>query len=134
MVTRRERQREALEELKAILAGEHEEVKLVLVEGHRDVEAIKNLGTSMIVELNSHTGKTEHDIANDLSYKTRDVLVLTDFDEKGRSKAKRLSQLLEADGVHVHHELRRKFGRLMGILGVKTIESLDDISCDDSVV
>ena len=130
MVTSRERQYEALDELKAILAGEHEEFSLVLVEGHRDVEAIKKIGISTPVEVNSHIGKSEHDIATDLSQITRDILVLTDFDDKGITKAKRLSQLLEAEGVLVHHELRRKFGRLMGVLGVKTIESLDDIYSD----
>jgi len=133
MVTRRERQREALEELKAILVKEHGDVKLVLVEGHRDVEAIKNLSVSMPVEVSSHTGKTEHDIAVDLSRKARDILVLTDFDEEGRSKAKRLSQLLETEGVHVQRDLRWKIGKLMGVLGMNTIESLNNI-CNDSSV
>ena len=127
MTTRWERQRVALEELKAILTEKHEDVELVLVEGHRDAEAIKRLGAFMPVDLCSHTGKTEHDIVADLSSKTREILILTDFDEEGRSKAKRLSQLLEAEGVHVLNELRRKFGRLMGVLDLKTIESLDDV-------
>jgi 5S rRNA maturation endonuclease (ribonuclease M5) len=131
MTTRWERQHEALEELKAILTEKHEDVELVLVEGHRDVEAIKKLGAFMPVELSSHTGKTEHDIVADLSRKTREILILTDFDEEGRSKAKRLSQLLDAEGVNVRRELRRKFGRFMGVLGVKTIESLDDICSDN---
>ena len=132
MTTRWDRQREALEELKAILTEKHQDVELVLVEGHRDVEAIKKLGAFMPVDVSSHTGKTEHDIATDLSRKAREILILTDFDEEGRSKAKRLSQLLEAEGVNVRREQRRKFGRLMGILGLKTVESLDDV-CDDDL-
>lgn len=131
MTSRWERQSEALEELKAILTEKHQDVELVLVEGHRDVEAIKKLGAFMPVDVCSHIGKTEHDIATELSLRTREILILTDFDEEGRSKAKRLSQLLEAEGVNVHRELRRKFGRLMGVLDVKTIESLDDICSDD---
>ena len=131
MTTRWERQRDALEELKAILTEKHQEVELVLVEGHRDVEAIKKLGAFMPVDVSSHIGKTEHDIATDLSRRTREILILTDFDEEGGSKAKRLSRLLEAEGVNVHRELRRKFGRLMGVLGIKTIESLDNICSDD---
>ncbi|OGD58200.1 hypothetical protein A3K78_01135 [Candidatus Bathyarchaeota archaeon RBG_13_52_12] len=133
MTTRWERQREALEELKAILTEKHQDVELVLVEGHRDVEAIKKLGAFMPVDVSSHIGKTEHDIATDLSSKTREILILTDFDEEGRSKAKRLSKLLEAEGVQVRSEVRQKFGRLMGVLGVKTIESLDDIWDDLSL-
>ena len=131
MTTRWERRSEALEELKSILTEKHQDVELVLVEGHRDVEAIKKLGAFMPVEVSSHIGKIEHDVATDLSHKTREILILTDFDEEGGSKAKRLSRLLEAEGVNVHRELRRKFGKLMGVLGVKTIESLDDIYSDD---
>jgi 5S rRNA maturation endonuclease (ribonuclease M5) len=124
MVTRRERQHEAFDDLKLLL-GETEGV--VLVEGIRDVDAIKVLCPTAYVEVFSHVGKTEHDVVDALAAKTRSVLVLTDFDEKGVVIAKRLSQLLEAEGVHVDRETRGRIARLMGVLGVKTIEALDDI-------
>ncbi len=124
MVTRRERQQEALDELKLLLG---EEIGVILVEGARDVEAIKALSPDASVEVFSHVGQTEHDTANALAMKTREVLVLTDFDGKGASIAKRLSQLLEAEGVRVNREARGKIARLMNILGVKTVEALDDI-------
>jgi len=124
--TRRERQREALEDIKSILRGEDGEIGIILVEGPRDAEALRILGSSVKVEVSSRVGQTEPDVANGLAEKTRSVLVLTDFDEEGRKQAARLSELLEAEGVRVRRELRRKMGRLMGILGVKTVESLDD--------
>lgn len=126
MNTRRERQREALEDIKSILRGEDGEIGIILVEGPRDAEALRILGSSVKVEVSSRVGQTEPDVANGLAEKTRSVLVLTDFDEEGRKQAARLSELLEAEGVRVRRELRRKMGRLMGILGVKTVESLDD--------
>jgi 5S rRNA maturation endonuclease (ribonuclease M5) len=124
MVTRRERQQEALEELKLMLG---EAPGIILVEGVRDVEAVKALSPQSTVEVFSHVGQTEHDVVDAIAAKTRSILVLTDFDEKGASIAKRLTQLLEAEGVRVDREARGKIARLMGILGVKTIEALDDI-------
>jgi len=124
MVTRRERKQEAFDDLKLYLS---ETEGILLVEGIRDVEAIKLLCPAASVEVFSHVGKTEHDVVDALAAKTRRVLILTDFDEKGVAIAKRLSQLLEAEGVHVDRETRSRIARLMGVLGVKTIEALDDI-------
>ncbi len=126
MNTRRERQREALEDIKSILRGEDGEIGIILVEGPRDAEALRILGSSVKVEVSSRVGQTEPDVANGLAEKTRSVLVLTDFDEEGRKQAARLSELLEAEVGRGRRERRRKMGRLMGILGVKTVESLDD--------
>ena len=128
MVTRRERQHEAMEEVKNILRGGDAEAGIILVEGSRDADALRALGTSADIEVSSHVGQTEPDVAKGLADKTGSVLVLTDFDKKGRYQATRLSQLLEAEGVRVHRELRRKIGKLMGVLSVKTIESLDNVA------
>jgi 5S rRNA maturation endonuclease (ribonuclease M5) len=128
VITRRERQQEALEEIKNILRGGDAEVGIILVEGSRDADALRALGASIEVEVSSHVSQTEHDVAKGLADKTGSVLVLTDFDRKGRYQATRLSQLLEAEGVRVNRELRRKIGKLMGILGVKTVESLDNVA------
>lgn len=128
MTSRRERQQEALEDIKSILRGEDGGTGIILVEGSRDEDALRILGASVEIEVSSHVDQTEHDVAKDLAEKTRSVLVLTDFDLKGRYQAARLSALLEAEGVRVHRELRRKIGKLMGILGVKTVESLDNVA------
>jgi 5S rRNA maturation endonuclease (ribonuclease M5) len=123
MTTRRERQREALEGIKMAL---EEDVKLVLVEGTRDVKALHFLGVSTPIDVLSHVGIIEQDIVVGIASRTQSVLVLTDFDEKGRQLAIRLSALLAGEGVHVQQERRRKIMRLMGVLGIKTIEALDD--------
>ena len=126
MTPRGERQREAFDYLKAILIGGDYGVEFILVEGTRDVEALRFLGVTTPIDVFSHVGQAEHDVAAHISAKTRSVLVLTDFDEKGVSLAKRLTGLLAAEGVQVQVELRRKIGQLMSILGLKTVESLDD--------
>ena len=127
MPTRSERQSEALEKLESILRGEDEPIEFILVEGTRDVEALRFLGVTTTIDVSSHVRRAEPAIADNISTKTRNVLVLTDFDETGRNQAKRLTELLIAEGVHVQIELRRKIGRLMGILDLKTVESIDNL-------
>lgn len=126
LTTRSERQKEAFDEVKAILTGGDYGVEFILVEGTRDVEALRFLGVITPIDVFSHVGLTEYDVAIQISAQTRCVLVLTDFDETGKSLAKRVTELLAAEGVRVQVELRRKIGKLMGVLGLKTLESLDD--------
>ncbi|MCI0482848.1 MAG: hypothetical protein L0213_14815 [Candidatus Dadabacteria bacterium] len=126
MTTRGERQREAFDELKAVLTGGHYGIEFILVEGTRDVDALRAIGVETPIDVFSHVGQVEHDVALHISEKTRCVLVLTDFDETGIGLAKRITSLLAAEGVRVQVDLRRKIGQLMGVLSMKTIESLDD--------
>lgn len=126
MTTRSERQKEAFDELKAVITGGDYGIDFILVEGTRDVEALRFLGVTKPIDILSHVGHAEHDIAALISRKTRCVLVLTDFDEKGLSLARRITELLAAEGVQVQIELRRKVGYLMSILGLKTVEALDN--------
>jgi 5S rRNA maturation endonuclease (ribonuclease M5) len=127
MPTRSERQRETLDELEAILRGEDEPIEFILVEGTRDVEALRFLGVTAPIDVCSHVGQAEQDIAANISERTYSVLVLTDFDQTGRNQSKRLTELLAAEGVQVQVGLRRKIGQLMGILGLKTVESIDNL-------
>ena len=126
MTTRCERQRAAYDELKLVLTGGVYGIDFILVEGIRDVDALRSLGVTTPIDVFSHVGHVEHDIAIHISEKTQCVLILTDFDETGIGLAKRITALLVAEGVRVQIDLRRKIGQLMGILGLRTIESLDD--------
>src|SRR5512137_95050 len=113
MTTRTERQREAQDELKAILSGEDYEVEFILVEGTRDVKALRFLGVTTPIDVFSHVRQVEHDIVVHVSSRTRSILILTDYDEKGMILARRLTELLTAEGILVQVELRKKIGRLM---------------------
>ncbi len=122
----RQRKLEALEELTSLL--EEAEAELVLVEGKRDEAALRALGFRGRMEVSSHVREIPHDTANRLAQQARRVLILTDFDREGSSMAGRLSKLLEGESVVVDRGLRRRIGSVMGVLGVKTVESLDDIA------
>jgi len=126
LTARLQRQREAFDELKQILTSEDYGIDFILVEGTRDVDALRALGVTLPIDVYSHIRYMEHDIALYISKKTRYMLILTDFDDTGVKLAKRITALLTAEGVRVQADLRKKIGQLMGILCLRTIESLDD--------
>ena len=125
-----EQRKEALDELSKLLGDIHNYVDVVLVEGLRDVESLRNIGCSAEIEVLSHKGVNDFDLANDLSSRFESILVLTDFDEEGLSLNKRFTSLLEREGVRVESGLRLQVGKLMARIGVYAIEDLDNIKAD----
>ncbi|MCW4014704.1 MAG: toprim domain-containing protein [Candidatus Bathyarchaeota archaeon] len=124
--------KEALNELKQLFCELHNYVDIVLVEGLRDVESVKALGCIADLEVLSHTGVNDFDMADELAAKYRRVLVLTDFDEEGLNLNKRFTAILEHKEIHVDAGLRRRIGRLMAKIGVYAIEAVDNIA-DESI-
>ena len=124
--------KEALNELKQLFCELDKYVDVVLVEGLRDVESVKTLGCTANLDVLSHSGVNDFDLADELAGKYGRVLVLTDFDEEGLKLNKRFTGLLEHQGVHVEVGLRRRIGRLMAQIGIYAIEALDNIA-DTSV-
>ena len=119
--------REAMEELQKLLCELNNYIDLVLVEGLRDVEAVKRLGCVSEIEVLSHRGVNDFDLADQIAAKYASVLVLTDYDEEGLNLNKRFTGLLEHKGVHVETGLRQRIGRLMARIGVYAIEDLDNL-------
>lgn len=101
-------------------------VDAVVVEGARDVEALRRLGYRGRVEVCSRVGTADVDLVEGLA-KFAEVVVLTDFDKEGRRMNIRLTRLLERRGVKVDKLLRRMVGRLMAVLGVYAVEALDNV-------
>jgi len=101
-------------------------VDIVVVEGPRDVEALRNLGFEGKVTICSKVGVSDADLAESLADGASKVVILTDFDEEGRELNRRLSRLFERRGVKIEKGLRREAGRLMEYVGVYAIEALDD--------
>ena len=99
---------------------------VVVVEGPRDVEALRNLDFEGRVTICSKVGVSDSDLAESLADRDSKVVILTDFDEEGRELNRRLSRLFERRGIKVERELRREAGRLMAYVGVYAIEALDD--------
>lgn len=102
--------------------------EVVVVEGSRDVEALRALGFEGEIEVYSRCGEVEADLVEFFAERGSTILILTDFDEEGRQLNRRLSRHLEMRGVRVDRRMRREIGRLMILLGIHAIEALDDIA------
>ena len=113
-------------DLNSLLEEMEGTVDTVLVEGARDVEALRRLGFHGRIEVCSRVGVSNSDLVEGLA-RRKDVVILTDFDGEGRRLNRRLSRLLERRGVRVETRLRRAVGRLMAALGVYAIEALDNV-------
>ena len=125
---RDEERREALEELRRLLLEAERAGEVVVVEGMRDVEALRALGFGGEVVVYSKGGVPEADLVEGFAEGCSTILLLTDFDEEGRRLYRRLARHLEMRGVRVDRGLRRRVGRLMALLGVHAIEALDDVA------
>jgi len=122
-----ELRRQALLDLIALLGELEGAVDAVVVEGARDVEALRRLGFRGRVETCSRVGVSDGDLVEGIARSSWAVVILTDFDEAGRGLDRRLSRLLERRGVRVERRLRRAVGRLMAALGVYAVEALDNV-------
>ncbi len=115
-----------MEELRDLLNKMGYLAPIVIVEGPRDVEALRRIGYGGRIEISSKYGVSDSDFVESLARRVTSVIVLTDFDEEGRRINRDLTRLLERRGVKVEVGLRRQLGRLMAALGIYTIEALDE--------
>ena len=118
---------QALERLTHLLEELETLVDVVIVEGSRDLEALRKLGFRGEVSLFSQAGVPDADFIDTISREHGSVVVLTDFDDEGRKIDLALSEGFERRGLRVEKGLRREMGRIMAAIGVYAIESLDNI-------
>jgi 5S rRNA maturation endonuclease (ribonuclease M5) len=116
---------QALERLNNLLGELETLVDVVIVEGPRDLEALRQLGFRGEISLFSQVGVPEADFIDATSREHGSVVILTDFDEEGRKIDLALSEGFERRAVRVEKGLRREMGRIMAAIGVYAIESLD---------
>jgi 5S rRNA maturation endonuclease (ribonuclease M5) len=102
-------------------------VDVVIVEGLRDLEALRRLGFRGKIALFSQVGVPDTDFIDTISRDHGSVVILTDFDDEGRKIDLALSEGFERRGLRVEKGLRREMGRIMSAIGVYAIESLDNI-------
>jgi 5S rRNA maturation endonuclease (ribonuclease M5) len=95
---------------------------VLLVEGRRDVEALTRLGISGEIVMTSQRSLLT--LAEDLASSGKDIIILSDWDERGEEVAKQISLYLEADGARPDKAIRES---LKGLLkkDIKDVESLD---------
>ncbi len=78
--------------------------ELVLVEGEKDQVALERLGFERIIKINR--GKALFAIADELAGKCGSVVVLSDFDRKGKEICAQLTKMLEQRHVKVNKKAR----------------------------
>jgi 5S rRNA maturation endonuclease (ribonuclease M5) len=76
--------------------------KLVIVEGLKDKEALAEFGITNVVILK----KALFSVAEQIAAMTKDCVILTDLDAKGKEIYGRMKRLLEKLGVRIDDEFR----------------------------
>lgn len=102
-------------------------VDVVIVEGNRDIKAMRKLGYKGEIISYSQVGVNDYDLTDEVAKIHDNVLILTDFDTEGRTINHRLVSLFESRGTKVEMGLRWEIRRRMAALGLYAIEAIDDV-------
>lgn len=102
---------------------EREPLVAILVEGDRDVAALRTLGTpEPIVKIN--IGASLLNFCETIAREYEGFIILTDWDKKGKELATRLEELLRSTGAKVDATYRRRLGAALPYQ-IHDVESLD---------
>ncbi|MGQ9743915.1 MAG: toprim domain-containing protein [Candidatus Bathycorpusculaceae bacterium] len=123
MSTHLKEKEEKILQLLKLLADENAKGKPIIVEGKKDIEALKKLGIGGKI-ITAKTGKSLLDLISEIEKAgTKKVILLLDFDRRGRELTKNLKTHLEKMGM----EANLKFWcGLTGVVGreLKDVEGL----------
>ncbi|MHC1579876.1 MAG: toprim domain-containing protein [Candidatus Alkanophagales archaeon] len=111
-------------ELELIIEEMNREVDAVIVEGSHDRAALEEMGFRKDMLLYSESKLSDGDFVELVSKKYERVVILTDYDRDGKYFNKKLSERLQQCGVCVEHTYRDKIGKLLGLCGIRDIESM----------
>lgn len=115
---------ERLERLEKVLdeLRELSETVPVIVEGRRDVAALRRLGVSRnVIALNK--GSSVFSFCEALSENHSEAVVLSDWDKRGGQIARRLKEALKANGVRTVEHIRMQ----MVILSKKEVKDIEGL-------
>ncbi len=76
---------------------------VIIVEGKKDKAALNKLGIMNIVEL---TKKPLFQIVEEIANDSREIIILTDLDKKGKELYGKLSRDFNKYGIKINNELR----------------------------
>lgn len=124
---REEERRAAWDELVSTLGEIDSFADVVIVEGRKDVRALKSLGLVKPIFKCSSPGRSHPDLVEEIAKDFMRVVVLTDFDDEGRDLNRKLAGMLRQRGLIVARSYRRAVGKILGELRVSTIESLSKL-------
>ena len=112
---------EALEELIGILIEASDRGAAIIVEGRKDRESLRALGANGPVIMASQ--RSALTLAEDVARAHREIIVLTDWDEKGEEMALQFEKHLRCSGSRGDVEIRSRLKRLVK-KEIKDVESL----------
>jgi len=101
---------------------ESERGALIIVEGHRDRDSLREMGITGRIFCLQNSGRNTVTVAEDLG-RERCVIVLTDFDREGVFLAKRFARTLISEKVRTNLFLWRDLRRLVKS-DIRSIEEL----------
>ena len=124
MSTRLKEKEEQILQVLEQLAEENKSGKPVLVEGRKDAEALKNLGINGQIIFAKTGGKSLLDVVSEIEVAgASEILMLLDFDRRGRELAERLKSHIEKMGIKANMQYWLKLSSLVG-REVKDVEGL----------
>jgi 2,5-diamino-6-(ribosylamino)-4(3H)-pyrimidinone 5'-phosphate reductase len=124
MYTSLERKAEKLTQLLERLAAEATKGTLIVVEGRNDIEALKRLAVEGNIVAVKTAGKSFVDVLAEIEeQEVREVVLLLDFDRRGREWTGRLRRRLEEQRIKVDVNFWNKLRALLG-RDVKDVEGL----------
>jgi 2,5-diamino-6-(ribosylamino)-4(3H)-pyrimidinone 5'-phosphate reductase len=119
----KEKEEKILQILEA-LAEESAKGKPIIVEGKKDVTALRTLGVAGTVLTVKTGGKSFLDAVSEIEKLTRpEVILLLDFDRRGKEGTKRLKQSLERAKIKPNVKFWRALSALVG-KEIQCVESL----------
>ncbi len=121
------KRKKAFENILDLLKQIENTVDIILVEGTRDIKALRNIGYSGEIIPCSQIGLNDYELADKISGKYHRILILTDFDKEGVLIYQKFHEIFARKYIKVEDELRKNLGDLMSKLSVYAIESLDNI-------
>jgi 5S rRNA maturation endonuclease (ribonuclease M5) len=122
--TRLKEKLEKIQQILVELSGESESGKLIVVEGKKDVEALRVLGLNGPVITVKTCGKNFSQALKEIEQiDASEVILLLDFDRRGRQATKYFKQNLEIGKIKPNLRFWNSFYALMG-REIQCIESL----------
>ena len=130
MSTHLKEKAEKIEQIIARLTEESAKGKPIVVEGKKDAQALQELGVDGAIVMVKTGGKSFLQAAQEIeNLGASEVILLLDFDRRGKEGTKRLKESLEWKKIKVNTKFWRELGGLVS-REIQCIESLTSYLCN----
>ncbi len=124
MSTRLKEKQEKIQHTLNELVDESAKGTLIVVEGKKDVDALRDFGVAGPILAVKAGGKSFADTMNEIEQKhLKEVVLLLDFDRRGREATERFKQCLERARIKLNLRFWQELSALLG-REIQCIESL----------